>query len=139
MRLVASSEPGAVERDAAAYLLQERAVYTRAVCRELLEEGKALYGGRRAYIALGHLFHWISATFPGLEPQGNTGLDKMVVPKGYETLLEEIRDGASVCDSLFMLKTADHAWEADEDRAKLQGALDAYWEKHPSAAKPTYV
>ena len=37
MRLVASSNPDDVGRDQALHLLTERAVLTRAVCRELMD------------------------------------------------------------------------------------------------------
>lgn len=62
----------------------------------------------------------------------------MVVPEGFEALFDEVRDGASVCAAHWMLNTADSVYEADQDRANLQKALDAYWKRHSSAVKSTY-
>lgn len=62
MRLVGSSIPGAVERDAGIYLLAERAVLTRAVRHELQESDGFL--SRRPLVALGLLLRWIQDKFP---------------------------------------------------------------------------
>jgi hypothetical protein len=50
-RLVNSSKPGEVERDQAVRLLTERAVLTRALCRELLESDGS-FSDRRSSTAL---------------------------------------------------------------------------------------
>jgi hypothetical protein len=41
----------------------------------------------------------------------------MVVPKGCEALMPEIRDGAEVAAALFMLFTADNPLQSDSDRS----------------------
>ena len=109
MRLVGSSNPGDVQRDTAVHLLTERAVLTRAVCRELAEstESNGSFGDRRPCIALSFLLRWILENLPHSfefraaagnlcqrEPRASDGIDQMVVPDGCESLLQEIRDGA---------------------------------------------
>ena len=132
MRLVASSDPDAVARDQALHLLIERAVLTRAVCRELLEsEGD--FGGRRPRTALALLLRWVQSNLPQFvhtEPHARTGLDAMVVPEDCEDLLREIEDGAEVCEALFSLTTADNASEVHNDKKAIAKSLDAYWEVH---------
>jgi hypothetical protein len=51
MRLVASSNPEDVNRDQALHLLTERAVLTRALCRELRDSG-GVFNGMRPLTAL---------------------------------------------------------------------------------------
>ena len=63
MRLVASSNPDAVARDQALHLLTERAVLTRAVCREL-QDSVGDFGGRRPRTALALLLRWVQDAFP---------------------------------------------------------------------------
>ncbi len=89
MRLVASSNPEAVARDQALHLLTERAVLTRAVCRELLDS-VGDFGGRRPRTALALLLRWVQGTFPEsdrIEPHAREGLDAIVVPQDCEDLL----------------------------------------------------
>ncbi|MDP9459860.1 MAG: hypothetical protein M3Q22_06295 [Actinomycetota bacterium] len=101
MRLVASSDPGAVERFTAWRLLQERVVLTTAVCRELQRtDGVGPYG--RADAALSLLYRWIAQHFPtdpdvGVHPED--GIEEMIVPDGAEDLVDELRTGTRVCQA----------------------------------------
>jgi hypothetical protein len=135
-RLVNSSKPGGVERDQAVRLLTERAVLTRALCRELLEsDGR--FNDRRLAAALSVLLQWVVQYLPNsvrVEPHASDGIDSMAVPDDCRELLLEIQDGAQVGESLFMLFTADNSMQADGDRARLQKRLDDYWANHASAA-----
>lgn len=133
MRLVESSDPGAVARHNAIYLLVERAVLTRAVCREVLEGN---CDGRRQVVALSHLRSWIAKFFPnpsGREPYPEDGLQEMVVPENCLKLAQEIRDGSRVCQALFMMTWADSSGEEAADRTRLKVELDAYWANHAVA------
>ncbi|HEY2882126.1 MAG TPA: hypothetical protein VGJ15_06820, partial [Pirellulales bacterium] len=128
-------------------LLAERAVLTRAVCRELAEiNGR--FNARRPMVALSYLLRWVSETMPEAlefkaaagnmyqrEPRASDGIDQMVVPAGCESLLEEIRNGASVADTLGMLLTADSMLELQNDEATVRQRLAAYWEKHANATR----
>jgi hypothetical protein len=130
MSLVASSNPDDVGRDQALHLLTERAVLTRAVCRELLDSG-GVFNGMRPLTALALLFQWIHGTFP---QSGHTdspwhGLDDMVVPEGCEDIVREIRDGAEVCDLLILFKYGDTC-DYESDREAIAKSLDAYWKAH---------
>jgi hypothetical protein len=136
LRLVGSSNPGDVERDTAVRLLTERAILTRAVCRELLDDAPG-FDGRRPCVALDLLLQWVQQHLQEsvhIEPHASDGLDKMIVPDKCRDLLQEIRKGAEVCEALFMLWTADTPREAEGDRARIRDALQAYWGEHPSAA-----
>jgi hypothetical protein len=127
----------AVDRDRALSLLAARAVVTRAVCRELLESGG---DGIRSRNALAFLHQWIRDTFQQFAhawPSALNGLDAMVVPADCEGLLREIRDGAEVCDALFMLMTADNV-DAESDARKLAERLDDYWKTHGQIVNPRW-
>jgi hypothetical protein len=140
MRLVRSSVPGAVERDAALRLLSERAVRTRALCRELVES-KGHFPDRRASTVLSSLLSWIVENFPEsvrAEPRPSDGLDQMVVPEEGRGLLAEIREGAQVGEAFFMLMTADNSIAAEQDKALLQERLESYWTKHAVAVRPPW-
>ena len=136
LRLIESSKPGAVERDYAIRLLAERAVLTRALCRELLDsEGR--FGNRRSAAALSVVLGWVVQYLPEsvrLEPHASDGIDSMIVPDGCQELLREIRDGAQVGEALFMLFTADNSIQKAGDQARLQQKLDDYWANHSHAA-----
>lgn len=135
-RLVNSSKAGEVERDQAIRLLTERAVLTRALCRELLEsDGR--FNDRRSGAALVLLLQWVWQNFPKfvrVEPHASDGIDSMAVPDDCRELLREIQDGAQVGEALFMLSTADNSLQADGDRARIRKRLDDYWTNHASAA-----
>ena len=134
MRLIRSSVPGAVERDKAVRLLTERAVLTRMVCRELRDADIDSFD-RRPRTALSFLLRWIHENMPDsvhVEPHSADGIDQMIVPDGYQDILEEIRAGAQVAEALFMLETADNSLQADGDRAIIRERLTAYWAKHPA-------
>jgi hypothetical protein len=147
MRLVGSSHPGDVERDAAVRLLAERAVLTRAVCRELVDAGDR-FAERRQCVALAFLLRWIAENLPESlrfqsaagslcqrEPHPSDGIDRMVVPEGCDDLLQEIRDGAQVADALAMLLTADNSLQARGDEAVIRDRLAAYWARHGAAVR----
>ena len=135
-RLVNYSKPSEVERQQAVRLLAERAVLTRAICRELLESD-GQFSDRRSSTALSLLLQWIAHNLPQsvrIEPHPSDGIDSMAVPADCSEVLREIRDGALVGEALFMLSTADNSLQADGDRARLRTRLDAYWTNHASAA-----
>ncbi len=147
MSLVESSHPGDVERDTAVRLLAERAILTRAVCRELAESG-GRFGDRRPCIALSFLLRWIIENLPESfqfraaagnlcqrEPRASDGIDRMVVPHGCEGLLQEIHAGAQVGDALSMLLTADNSIQAAGDEAVIRARLTAYWANHGAALR----
>ncbi len=56
----------------------------------------------------------------------------MVVPDGCSELLEEIRDGAAVCDALTWLDSADTDSDWKSDMSRIEAALESYWNKHNS-------
>jgi hypothetical protein len=146
MRLAGSSNPSDVQRDTAVRLLAERAVLTRAVCRELSEAGR--FADRRPCVALAFLLGWIvenlpesfrfrsaAGTLAQREPRASDGLDRMVVPDGCEDLLQEIRAGAEVGDALATLLTADNPIESSGDEAVIRDRLAAYWAKHEAPVR----
>ena len=133
MRLVESSEPGAVERDIAIHLLTERAVLTRMVCFELVDIVHRRSVDRRVHTALSLLLAWVHENMPGsvrVEPHPADGINEMTIPAGYEKLVEEIRAGAQVGEALFMYYTADSCYQADQDWASVQERLAQYWAAH---------
>jgi hypothetical protein len=133
MRLVESSEPGAVERDNAIHLLTERAVLTRMVCFELVDIVHRRSVDRRVHTALSLLSGWVHEKMPGsvrVEPHPADGINEMTIPAGYEKLVEEIRAGARVGEALFMYYTADTSYQADQDWASVQERLAQYWAEH---------
>jgi hypothetical protein len=136
MRLIGSSDPDAVARDRALSLLAERAVLTRAVCRELLETGDD-YVSRRTRTSLLALLRWVATHYPAsfrVEPRPDDGIEDMVQPAGAEAVVAEIRAGATVCSAFFTLLTADTLLQVEGDSAKLRSALDDYWARHGTPA-----
>jgi hypothetical protein len=131
MRLVASSNPDDIGTDQALHLLIQRAVLTRTVCRELLDSG-GVFNGRRPRNAIALLSRWVKDTFPEVEPFGGIavsyGLDDMIVP-GCEDLLQEITDGAEVCEAFDLLIYGDTC-DVESDKEAIAKALDAYWKAH---------
>jgi hypothetical protein len=134
MRLVASSDPSEVSRFEARQLLLQRAVLTRMVCRELFEKpGPKRCRSSRADAALDLLMGWIySQPQCPISPRPSSGIDSMVVPDGCSELLEEIRNGAAVCDALTWLDSADTDSEWESDMSRIEAALESYWNKHNS-------
>jgi hypothetical protein len=130
MRLVGSSTPGAVERDAALVLLVERAVLTRMLCTEAQDHFSKL--SRRPDAAFGFLLGWIDRKFPNRSrgPYAADGIAEMVVPKGCEPLMEEIRAGTEVAKAYEMLQTADSSVQLQGDKARLREQLDNYWSRY---------
>lgn len=134
LRLVESSNPGDVDRDTAVRLLAQRAVLTRAVCRELQECSD--FAGRRPTTALSLLLQWVWQNFAEsvrVEPHASDGLDKMIVPENCQELMQEIRAGAEVAEALFMLTTADTMSQLRGDEEVIRDRLSAYWAKHGTA------
>jgi hypothetical protein len=136
MRLIGSPNPGDVERDTAVILLAERAVLTRAVCRELADSGGGV--ARRPCVALYFLLRWIRENLPeSVTPMKSAldGTDQMAVPDGCEGLLQEIRDGAHIADRLQQALTADYARELESDEEWIREGLAAYWTNHAVAVR----
>ena len=132
MRLVSSSVPGAVERDAALRLLSERAVLTRMLCRELFQV-KGRFADRRAYTALSILLNWIAEKFPGSQWLRPTdGLDQMPLLEDARSLLAEIKAGTQVADAYFLKMNCDLG-----DKELLE-CLESYWAKHAVAVRPPW-
>jgi hypothetical protein len=129
------SNQDAVARDAAVGLLVERAVLTRAVCRELLEAGA--FTARRPAAALGLLQAWIAERYRAavcFEPRASDGLDESPAPPGCADLMLEVQAGSRVAAALHVFWTADNPLQAADDRRVLQKELDEYWAAHPTAA-----
>ena len=136
MKLVASSDPSAVDRSKAVTLLLERAVLTRMVCRELIDKPEPkISRSSRADAAVNLLRAWVAST---LVVSGDispwSAIDEMLVPEGCADLIEEIRDGAKVCQALSMLDSADTDSEWSEDMSRIEASLGAYWSKHGAPA-----
>jgi hypothetical protein len=126
MRLVASSDPGAVDRDRAWWLLRERVVLTTAVCHEL-RRTNGDYTDWRARAALDLLRRWVGERYEAnVETHPSDGLDQMLVPEGAEELMAELRAGTEVCEALAMLWTADTRREFEGDSAAIRRLLDRY-------------
>ncbi len=126
MRLVASSNPGAVERDRAWWLLRERVVLTTAVCHEL-QRTNGGYTDLRARAALGVLRRWVGERYERkVETHPGDGLDGMLVPEGAEELMAELRAGTEICEALAMLWTADTRRELEGDSAHIRHLLEKY-------------
>lgn len=137
MRLVQSSMPGAVERDQAIHLLTERAVLTRMVCRELLDEvgdDPRRLPGRRSKTSLFILLQWIGQNLPEcakVTPYPADCIDQMIVPEGYEKLIEETRSGAQVAQALSLYLLCD----SYADRARIPDLLTSYWKQHAAPVR----
>jgi hypothetical protein len=104
-----------------------------------IQEAVSGEGARVPLLAL--LLGWVQNNFPQFvhtEPHARTGLDAMVVPEDCEDLLREIRDGAEVCEALFMLTTADNAFEVENDTREIGKSLDAYCEAHRQIVNPPW-
>src|SRR4051812_28290653 len=126
MRLVGSSDPNAVSRDAALWLLRERVVLTTAVCHEL-RRSNGDYTDSRARAALDLLRRWVGERYePDVETHPSDGLDGMFVPEGAEQLMDELRAGTEICEALAMLWTADTQRELDGDKARISSLLAQY-------------
>lgn len=137
MQLIASSKPGEVDRYAAIDLLVQRSVLTRLVCRELVDRTDGEFSRWRTGSALRFLLQWLEK-LPGCEEYhgASYGIDSMSVPDDCLHLLEEIRDGARVCDALAMLQSADTQSDYMNDMMHIDEALEIYWHKHGSPALP---
>lgn len=137
MRLVASSNPNEVDRFEAIDLLVQRAVLTRLVCRELMNRTDERFSRWRTDCSLSFLMQWIKSS---LEPdeyfRPSFGIDAMTVPDDCLHLIDEIRDGARVCEALAMLQTADTASDVMNDMMNIEKQLNIYWQRHGTAAMP---
>ena len=141
MKLVASSNPSDVDRCEAIGLLVQRAVLTRMVCQELIDRTNNEFNCRwRADTALGFLMEWISLLTGSEEVFSATdGIDLMSIPDDCLHLIDEIRDGARVCDALAMFQSADTKSDVMNDTIHLKKQLNTYWKKHSSVALPPSV
>ncbi len=126
MRLMASSDPGAVGRWEAGRLLDERVVLAGAVVRELQRSGGA-YASSRCRAALDLLRRWVGERYEAdVETHAGDGLSSMAVPPGYEQVKAELDAATEVCEALAMLWTADTQREFDGDSAHIRNLLDNY-------------
>lgn len=126
MRMIDSSDAGAVARDQAMWLLRERVVLTTSVCRELRRCNEK-WTDQRARAALDLLRRWIAARYEiKVETHASDGLDQMVVPPEGEALMTEIRIGSEVCEALAMLWTADTQGEFRGDSERIAGLMATY-------------
>jgi hypothetical protein len=126
MRLVSSTDPGAVARDQALWLLRERVVLTTAVCHEL-QRSNFRYIDSRARAALDLLRRWVGERYEAdVETHASDGLDEMLVPEGAEDLMAELRAGTAICEALAMLWTADTQRELEGDKARIRHLLEQY-------------
>ncbi len=122
MSLVESSEPGAVKRHELTPAGGARGAHPPR--RELLD-GAGHPPNRRAKAELFLLFQWVGGNLPEClrgEPCPADGIDQMVVPEGYDKLLEEIR----VARAYFMYLMAD----STADKEKIPHLLASYWNQH---------
>lgn len=136
MELVASSDPSAIEHFKALSLLLQRAVLTRMVCRELIDKPEPkITRSSRASAAMNLLTAWVASTLVATDDISPwSAIDEMLVPEGCDDLIEEIRDGAKVCEALSMLDSADTYSEWRGDMSRIEASLDAYWSKHGAPA-----
>lgn len=126
MRLVASSDPGAVARWNAGQQLDERVVLTTAVVRELQRSGGADIGGR-SRVALDLLRRWVGERYEGVaETHARDGLADMVVPEGYEDTMRELTAATAICEALAMAWTPDTRRELDSDIAEIKALVAGY-------------
>jgi hypothetical protein len=126
MRLVASSDPGAVDRWQAGRLLDERVVLASAVVREL-QRSDGDYLSDRCRAALDLLRRWVGERYePNVETHASDGLSSMVVPEGYEEVIAELVTATEVCEALAMARTADTRRELDGDKAAIGRLLEQY-------------
>ena len=124
MRLTGSSEPGAVARDRAMWLLQERVVLATAVCRELVSATRDDLLDSRPRAALDLLLRWVGEHYEArVETHPQDGLASMVVPPGEGDLRDELWAATRVCEALAMLHTADTPRELREDAVAVRSAL----------------
>src|SRR4051794_24171566 len=139
VRLVDSSDPGAVDRWQADRLMQERLVLANAVCAEL--EVSSEPSGPFISAALDLLRSWVRAHTPPDEGEihPSDGLEQMVVPEGSEDLMAALRATSAVCDAVAMLYTADtpseYASDSQHVAAFLRGWLKSRRAERSSAAK----
>ncbi|MCO7218486.1 hypothetical protein [Klenkia sp. PcliD-1-E] len=126
MRLVASSQAGAVERFEAIDLLEQRTVLATAVVRELQKSGgEDIYG--RPTAALNLLRRWVGERYEAkVETHAKDGLASMVVPEGYEETMAELKDATDICEALAMAWTADTRRELDGDLAEIRSLVASY-------------
>ena len=138
-RVVHSSEPGAVERDRAIWLLTDLSGADSDPARMPRALEATQRTGRRPVAALDFLLAWVNqhfASFVHVEPHARDGLESMVVPQGCETVYEEVVDGTEVCEALFMAMTADSPNALKRDLERLDVVLGDYMEIHGAPATP---
>lgn len=108
-------------------LLMERAVLTRAVCREIRDGEGTFYA--RAGTALELLQRW-SQRYLGYSYATYDEEEITAAAADCKALMQEIQDGQRVCCALSLFGTADTASEDQDDREFLRTSLDEYWTKH---------
>ena len=126
MRLVASSDPGAVERWNTGRLLEERVVLAGAVVGEL-QRCNGRYAAGRPAAALALLRRWVGERYEAdVETHPSDSLGTMLVPDGYEDVMAELAAATEVCEALAMLQTADTRNEFEGDSARIRWLLEQY-------------
>ena len=126
MRLVASSDPGAVDRWEAHRLLEERVVLAAAVVREL-QRSDGEYTSSRCRAALDLLRRWVGERYEAdVETHAGDGLTQMTVPDGDEDLMAELAAATEVGEALAMAWTADTRRELEGDEAVIRRLLERY-------------
>ncbi|HET9646618.1 MAG TPA: hypothetical protein VFP34_00095 [Microlunatus sp.] len=126
MRLVASSDPGAVANFDAKSLICERLVLANAVCNALDSCG-GNYAETLPRTALELLRRWVGARYEkDVETHASDGLKEMIVPPGAEGLMEQLRIATGVCEDLAFLWTADTRSEYESDSKELSESLDCW-------------
>jgi len=112
-------------------LLVGGAVLTRMFCAEL-KDCRALQGncGKRVRSAARLLFQWVEARGYSRPSLLAYALKSTDVGRECFEVLQELLNGATVCDDYEVLMSADYSREADEDWARLQEHLASYWSKH---------
>lgn len=133
MRLIDSSDPGAVPRDQLLQHLLERAVLTSQVCREL-HRSSGNFADRRPNVALGILARWMSEQYD-IDPGRDVAFDLRLAgfPETGDTraLLSELRLGSRVCRDLAMLWTADTQREYESDTNRLRESVQKFIAAYP--------
>jgi hypothetical protein len=131
MRLIGSSDPGAVRRDQLRWHFEERVVLTSSVCREL-SRSRQDFASRRPRAALDLLARWMRANYdhPAVQPPRDVdfrhGLDDPSLAEVAADLKLELELGAQVCRDLMMLGTADTPSQFAGDTERLRLSLETY-------------
>lgn len=140
MRLVDSSDPGAVARYDIEVHYTQRLVLTAGVCQELRRSSDNL-SALRPQNALSLLAQWMRASYELPKNRDVDYMHDLTNPLLRETvpqLEDELVAGSEVCAALAFSYTADHSWELEKDQRKVRGLLRGYlteFDPHPGAVR----